>query len=488
MEGTKIPELFFKPRFLVVDDEKRIREGCQKTLTLLDFDVTTAESGALALERLEDEYFDIILLDLMMPGLSGMEVLAHVKAHHPDTVIIVITGYATLEHAVQAMKKGAFDFISKPFSPEDLRKVVSKAINYIRTLEDIANEKSRTLALINHLSAGVMATDAQKNIALANPAALRMMDFRGDAVGRPVTEIIQDEELNKLIDRALSMPSDEFTEMTLELDFGSKGPDEETVLARCVPFRDRLGRNLGAITVLRDITAQKKMDQLKSDFVSMVAHEIRSPMNTVMAQIKVILDGLAGETTAKQKDILGRAAEKIKNLGDLATELLDLAKIESGLITQEKELLDLSEVIAEQVDFYQISAQEKAIHMDFTSKGPLPAILGNHHNMEEVFSNLISNAIKYSPSGAKINITAGGENNYLCIKVSDTGYGIPEDEIDHIFDRFYRVKDDNTRFITGTGMGLAIVRSIVKAHNGMVRVESKPGQGTTFEISIPIAG
>ena len=152
----------FVPRILVVDDEKRIRQGCQKTLTLEGFEVALAESGDLAVEQLKNEHFDIILLDLMMPGLSGMDVLAHVKALHPDTVIIVITGYATLEHAIEAMKKGAFDFISKPFSPQDLRNVVAKAIEYIRTLEDIATEKSRVRVLINHLSGGVMATDAEK--------------------------------------------------------------------------------------------------------------------------------------------------------------------------------------------------------------------------------------------------------------------------------------------------------------------------------------
>lgn len=485
-EEEKIPELAFKPRFLVVDDEKRIREGCEKTLTLEDFEVVTAESGAAALEILARKYFDIILLDLVMPGLSGMEVLTYAKDHYSGTVVIVITGYATLEHAVEAMKKGAFDFISKPFSPDELRDVISKAIKHIRTLEDIAHEKSRARALINHLSAGVIATDSQKKIALANPAALRMMNFFGDAIGQPVKAVVRDEALNELIGRAMTMPSDKFAEMTMELDFGGEGSNEETVLARCVPFRDHLGRNLGAVTVLRDITAQKKVDQLKTDFVSMVAHEIRGPMNTVMAQLKVVLGGLAGDVTPKQGEVLTRCLEKIRNLADLATELLDLARIESGLVTQERGLLNLSEIITEQVDFYRDSAREKEIRIDFRPAEDLPPILGNRHNMQEVFSNLISNAIKYSPNGAEIDITAEEENNFLCIRVRDTGYGIPEDEIGYIFDRFYRVQNDKTRFITGTGLGLAIVRSVVKAHDGMVNVTSKPDEGTSFEVFLPV--
>ena len=131
-----------------------------------------------------------------------------------------------------------------------------------------------------------------------------------------------------MIDQALSMPENEFAELTTELDFEGKGDDEKTILGvRCAPFRDRLGRNLGTLTVLLDITAQKKIDQLKSDFVSMVAHEIRSPMNTVLAQLNVVLDGLAGGVTQKQQEILTKSSEKIKNFSDLSTELVDLASI-----------------------------------------------------------------------------------------------------------------------------------------------------------------
>ncbi|MDY6880509.1 MAG: response regulator [Desulfatiglans sp.] len=477
----------FVPRILVVDDEKRIRQGCQKTLTLEGFEVALAESGDLAVEQLKNEHFDIILLDLMMPGLSGMDVLAHVKALHPDTVIIVITGYATLEHAIEAMKKGAFDFISKPFSPQDLRNVVAKAIEYIRTLEDIATEKSRVRVLINHLSGGVMATDAEKKIALANPAFLRMMNYRDEAIGKPVAEVVRDIKLNQMIDQALSMPKNEFTELTAELDFESKGDEGGTVLGvRCIPFRDRVGRTLGSITALHDITTQKKIEQLKSDFVSMVAHEIRSPMNSVMAQLKVVLDGLAGEVTPKQNEILSRASEKIEILVNLSSELLDLSRIESGLITQEKEKLDISEILSEQVVFYETLAQEKDITLNFSKPDALPTVMGNRYNMEEVFSNLIGNAIKYTPPKGRVLISAVIEKNNLCISVGDNGFGIPEDEIDKVFDRFYRVKNDKTRNITGTGLGLSIVKSIVKAHDGMVNVVSEVDHGTTFSIYIPI--
>jgi two-component system phosphate regulon sensor histidine kinase PhoR len=332
-----------------------------------------------------------------------------------------------------------------------------------------------------------MATDTQKRVALANPAFLKMMNYRGECVGRPVKDVINNDKLIQMIDQALAMTDDEFVELTMELTLGGKGEGEETILgARCVPFRDRVGRNLGAITVLHDITTQKKMDELKSDFVSMVAHEIRSPLNSVLAQLKVILDGLAGDLTEKQRDILNRSSDRIKALSDLSTELLDLARIESGLITQEKEPLKMGEILKDQSKFYEAKAKEKGIKLETTLLPELPHLLGSRMNMEEVISNLISNAIRYTPEGGRVTLDAAVKDNYLCISVRDTGFGIPKEDLGRIFDRFYRVKNEKTRFIAGTGLGLSIVKSIVEAHHGMIEVESEIDHGTTFYIYLPI--
>ncbi|MCP4687868.1 MAG: PAS domain-containing protein, partial [Desulfobacterales bacterium] len=307
-------------------------------------------------------------------------------------------GYATLEHSIEAMKKGAFDFIPKPFTPDQLRVVTSKAIKHTRALRDIADARSRLRVMVNQLSDGVMTTDSQKRVVLANPAFLRMIGHPGERViGRGVEEFITHESLLGFIDQALATPPDHFKEITGELNTGEDG---EIVLgASSAPFRDRSGLNIGAITVLRDITALKKMDRMKSDFVSMVSHEIRGPMNSLQMQIKVILDGLAGEVTEKQRQILERASGKIDNLVNMASELLDLARIESGLITREKEELDMSELLADQADFHQPRALEEGIRIHLEPLPPLPLILANPGNMEEILSNLITNAVKYSPRG-----------------------------------------------------------------------------------------
>jgi two-component system phosphate regulon sensor histidine kinase PhoR len=477
----------FKPKILIVDDEKRIRDTCSRMLVNEGFEVARAESGESGLEMIQREHFDIVLLDLMMPGMSGMETLVHVRELHPDTVVIVITGYATLDHAVEAMKKGALDFISKPFSPQDLRVMITKATRFIGTLQDIATEKSRMRVLINHLADGVLATDAKRQVVLANPAFLKMVGYQGAGViGCPVTEWLENGILLEMIDRALAMPSEEVVELSEEIEM-VKGPaSKKTLHARCIPFRDRMGRNLGAVALLNDITALKEINQVKSDFVSMVAHEIQNPMNTTLTQIKILTDSLAGPLTDNQRHILTRTSQRIKSLSDMAAELLDLAKIESGLITLEKMTFDPADILREQVALHQAQSREKNISLQLDPLPELPLLLANRINIEEVVANLITNAIRYTPEGGRIHVSAKTDNECLFIRVNDTGIGIAPEEIEHIFKRFYRVKNNQTRHIVGTGLGLPIVKSIVEAHNGSIAVTSEPGSGSTFTVRLPI--
>ena len=476
------------PRILIIDDEPRIRDACMLVLSDKGFDVAAAPDGEEGLQMIKEKHYDIVLVDLMMPTISGFDVVSEVRNHHPDTVVIVITGYATLEHSIEAMKKGAFDFIPKPFTPDQLRAVVDKALRYTTALQDIADTKSRLGVMVNRLTDGVMTTDAQKLIVQVNPAFLHMIGYHGEeVVGRHVTDIIHNDNLLESIEQAINMSPDTFTEITEEIQF-TENSEEKIFSARCAPFRGRMNENLGTITVLHDITTLKKMDQMKSDFVSMVSHEIRSPMNSLLMQLKIIGDGLAGAVTEKQQEILQRASEKILNLNNLVTELLDLSRIESGLIAHEKEQVDMGKLLVEQKIFHSPYAKEKQINILVNCSDNLPLIFANRQNMEEVFSNLITNAIKYSPSGGSITISAATENEYLKLQVADTGFGIAEEDLEKIFTRFYRVKDSNTRQIHGTGLGLAIVKSIIESHHGKISVASEVGSGTTFTVFLPLAG
>jgi two-component system, OmpR family, phosphate regulon sensor histidine kinase PhoR len=332
-----------------------------------------------------------------------------------------------------------------------------------------------------------MATDNRKQVVLANPAFLRMVNCATESViGRSSGEVVCNDRIEALIDKALSMPAEEFAELADELNGDSAADQNGRVFnARCIPFRDRVGRNLGSITVLHDITAQKRMDQIKSDFVSMVSHEIRSPLNSVLMQLQVVQDGLAGEVTEKQQEILARVYEKVKGLVSLSTELLDIARIESGLISQEKEQVDVAEVLKDQVGFHCARAEARKLSLGLGQISNLTPVLANRRNMEEVLSNLITNAINYTPEGGQIRVSAGMDGDYLRVSVADTGVGIPKQEQEKIFAPFYRVKDEKTRFVVGTGLGLSIIKSIVEAHNGWIRVESEPGRGSAFHVYMP---
>uniref|UniRef100_A0A7C4RSS7 histidine kinase n=1 Tax=Desulfatirhabdium butyrativorans TaxID=340467 RepID=A0A7C4RSS7_9BACT len=479
-------------RILVIDDEARIREACRMVLQDCGYEVTLASDGNQGLDRIQESFFDIVLLDLMMPELSGLDVLARIHECYPDTVVIVITGYATVEHSVDAMKKGAFDFIPKPFSPEQLRVTVSKAIDFNRALKDISETRSRLRTLVNRLSEGVMCINRQNRIVLANPTFLRMAASKTVSPwGLDYREVIGFEPLKDLVFQGTrGFQAEEgasFEETVHELVQGfDEAPEQTVMLVRIIPFRNRPGRLVGSIVVVNDITTLKHMDRMKSEFVSMVSHELRSPMNSVLMQLQVILEGLAGDLTPKQREILERAYEKIGNLAQMTTELLDLATIESGLMISEKTAVDMAAVIRAQVEFHRPKAESEAICLLAEAPQSLPPIRANRRNMEEVLSNLITNAIKYSPNGGVVTVSADLSGDYLAIRVKDTGLGMSEEDTKKIFQRFYRIRNEATRSIQGTGLGLAIVQKIVESHNGRISVESAPGKGSTFTVLLPL--
>ena len=204
-------------------------------------------------------------------------------------------------------------------------------------------------------------------------------------------------------------------------------------------------------------------------------------------QHKVILDGLVGELTDKQRKLLHRAHDKMQGLVALINDLLDLAKIESGHRHLEQTPLNLGEVLNEVVELLQARAEQEKIALEISVPSDLPQVLADRRGLEEVFTNLLTNAIKYSPDGGRVRVLVVSHIDYVEALVSDEGIGIEEDEIPKIFDKFYRVKHAKTRQVIGTGLGLAIVKNIIEAHRGSIDVESQVGRGTTFKVLLPAA-
>jgi two-component system phosphate regulon sensor histidine kinase PhoR len=487
-------------QILVIDDEQIMRDGCSRILSKDGWSVITTENGKLGLEEIKghSENIDVILLDLMMPGMSGMEVLDQVRAIDPNLLVIVITGYATVESAVEAMKKGAYDFIPKPFTPDQLRIVVRRALErrtlqkeaeFLRrerekSLRDIATEKSKIKTIINCMGDGVLVCDRDSCIVLSNPAASRMLKVsESSLIGTMLPQDNLHPELSKIIQETLTTAEKTYTSVSQELSIGESG--EIFLRAHTAPVRNDLNETLGSVTVLQDISHLKELDKMKSEFIAMVAHELRAPLAAVEQQLTVILNKMAGDITEKQEQLLGRAKERTRGLLTLIKDLLDLSKIEAGMMVQYKEPLSLQEVVQKVVDLMGAEADAKKLHLEFTVPPELPLINADRNSMEGTFTNLISNAIKYTPEGGKIWVTLNEEGDFIKATVSDTGIGIKKEDLPRIFDKFYRVKTVETRQIVGTGLGLSIVKSIVDAHLGSISVESEEANGTTFTVLLP---
>lgn len=483
---------------LVVDDEKAVRDGFERILNRSGLRVLKAPDGVNALEILEKEKIPIVLLDLKMPGMDGIEVLEHIRKLDESILVIIITGHGTIATAIKAMKQGAYDFISKPFEPDQLLIIINRAWEKIRltqeaeklelerrrTLSDLDAEKSRIRTIIEHLPNGVIVTNTKGQVVLMNSAFRKLLGFDSDLkTGKHIEEYIPDKGLCKLV-MEISQGK--------HVDYGDI-PDHEFALsnqkylmAKGQPVLGEKKECIGAVITIVDITTMKVLDQLKSDFVAKVSHELRSPLSTIHEQLAVLVRDIVGGVSEQDQFILARAKEKTRALIALIGDLLDLSRIEDGSICHDTKPVRLDESLEMVVDFLKSQAESKnqTLTLRFP-KDPLPEIIADSFALESIFGNLITNAIKYTQNGGeiKVNVDMAGIN--IRVSVTDNGFGIADKYLDKIFERFFRIKDDKTRYITGTGLGLPIVKELLETMGGRIHVESRPGKGTTFTVLLP---
>lgn len=484
---------------LVVDDEKIIRDGSERILTREGWRAETAENGERGLELINSNGFEILLLDLMMPGINGIEVLKRAKEIKPDLLVIVITGYATIENAVGAMKNGAYDFIPKPFTPDQLRIVVRRALDKInlqreakllriereKSLQDVANEKSRTLTIINYMADGVLVTDEKGYIVLNNPAVTRMLGMEEESTkGKHIFDWAGNEELAQMVEQVTNMENSGSSQrISRELAWGN--PPKNFYMAHSAPVRNELGEILGSVTIFNDVTWFKELDQMKSDFVDMVSHELRSPLGSIRQQISLFTEGLVGELNGEQNRKLSRVQSRIDGLIGMINNLLDLSRMESGCLVQQKEMITIPDIIEEVVELMGPEAKKKNLTFNLNIDQDLYSLHADRQSMETVFTNLLNNAIKYNIEGGDISIDARNRGEFIEIRVSDAGVGIAKADLPRIFDKFFRIRTEHTRKVIGSGLGLPLVKTIVEAHLGTIKVESKPEEGTTFIVNLP---
>jgi CheY-like chemotaxis protein len=248
---------------LIIDDEERVRQACRRVLEPEGYTVSEAAHGRQGLVMIQKDKPDLVLVDLMMPVMDGTEVLGALRRDHPDLAVVVITGYATMDRAVEAMKLGADDFLAKPFRPQDLRLVVDRALRRVRTLEDLATEKSRYRVLVQALTNGVLVVDATGRVALANPALRRLLECGGDCHQRPAEEVLPCPQVVETLRQVLAEPQTE--PVTAACSITPAGEDEpRTMQVNCAPFLDGRGHLMGAVAVFDDVSAHLRVAEIQT--------------------------------------------------------------------------------------------------------------------------------------------------------------------------------------------------------------------------------
>jgi len=484
---------------LVVDDERGIREGCRRILTSNDHNVEVAENGQQGFDLIQKNDYDLVLVDLMMPVMGGLEMMEKALENNPALIMIVITGFATVETAVDAMKHGAYDYIPKPFAPDQLLTVVNRGLEKHRLqqqtkqlmeerdrrLLEVANEKSKIHTIVNSMVDGVLVINRDQQLVLWNPAAMKMLNIKKKLEpGQELVKSISHTELIRMINKAIDPTSAHYTSLSEEIELSE--PELQTLMANVSVVRDENKEMLGVVCIIRDITQLKEIDRVKSQFVSMVAHELRAPLSAIENYITTYLTGAAGDDPEFNRNMLERSKQRAHSLLNLVEDLLQISRMEYQTVSRKKELLDVTEIISNTVELLKPQGKDKNLKFETKIPKPCPTIEADREEMEQLFTNLISNAVKYNVENGSVSVILESTDNFLEIKIKDIGIGLAENDLTQVFDEFYRVSREETRYTTGTGLGLAIVKKIVENHLGIINVESELNKGSTFIISFPI--
>jgi signal transduction histidine kinase len=260
------------------------------------------------------------------------------------------------------------------------------------------------------------------------------------------------------------------------------GNEEKFYRPRAVPILDS-GRNpAGVVLILQDITQQRRQDEMKSGVISTVSHQLKTPLTSIRMAIHLLLDEKSGALTPKQEDLLVTAREDADRLHTIVEELLDIGRIGSGKVRMDLSPLLPQRMVLEGLEPYRSAARDQGVSIVVDVPEDLPQVWADPTRIAHVFANLLSNALKYTPPGGKVSLSARAEEETVRFRISDTGIGIPDRYIPRIFEQFFRVPEQGPG--TGAGLGLAIVKEIVEAHGGTVGVESREGEGSTFLFSL----
>ncbi|MCT4594312.1 MAG: cell wall metabolism sensor histidine kinase WalK [Anaeromicrobium sp.] len=383
------------------------------------------------------------------------------------------------------MARGDFNQVVEVKSDDEIGQL-AEMFNYVRaklnvTLSQISSEKSKLETILSYMADGLIAVNNYDEIIHANPTAMEMLGLK--------EEDIKNKSYNEIMNKLNENLSLKYIQKNRRL---SNYTGKETLRigdsilsASYAPYMDEKGRKAGVVMVLQDITKRQELDNMRKEFVANVSHELKTPLTSIKSYTETLLDG-----ALEEKDLAVSFLQVVNSEADrmngLVRDLLQLSRLDSKKVLWNKKNSNLVKIGQDAVNKMEITAQNKNQTLSFITKNQFLSVYVDKDRIEQVIINIISNAIKYTPSEGHIQVKVYKDKNYAVASIKDNGIGIPKKAIPRLFERFYRVDKARSREMGGTGLGLSIAKQIVVAHDGEIFVESKEGMGTEVFIKIPI--
>ncbi|MGI9533635.1 MAG: response regulator [Thermodesulfobacteriota bacterium] len=490
-----------KKRILIVDDELLILRIISDILSKEGYEVKTAINFHNASQLLEEEKFDVVITDIRMPEKSGIDLLEHVRKINSDIPVILMTGFASLETAVDAVKQGAHDYLTKPLDFNKLKRIVSQSIErhellssnkrLVKELQEInsnleikVSERTRELLnILNSANESIVTTDLDLIIKTSNPMTVEI--YGRDCVGQKLDELIGGVNFKTIIPKILK-DSNYITKH--EVKFGDK--HLEMSLSQLVDFDTK--EAFGVIVITDDITDKKKLEvqllqSAKMSAVGQLAAGVAHEFNNV-------LSGIVGYTSlAMSRNDVDKIREDLTVVDKASNRAIEVVRKLLAFSRQKDEkysLTNLDDVVDDSVSLVSNTLEKEGVKV-LKHFGKTPPVKVNQGEIQQVILNLVINAkhaidanTEISSEDKVIGITTEAVDNFVKLDISDTGIGIPKENIPKIFEPFFSTKDRNSKE-PGTGLGLPITYAIIERHGGSIDVDSEIGKGTTFTIWIP---
>lgn len=362
-----------------------------------------------------------------------------------------------------------------------------------RRIAAVAEDRTRFSAVLSEMVEGVLVLDRVGRVLLVNPAMERMLGCRAEeAIGHRWIEVVRQHDLNELIAAVLTRGEPMAAEIALDEPDGKQRSSVTREGARTYAVQGSVARRPDAtdderrsVFVFHDVTALKRLERVRSDFIANVSHELRTPLTSIIGYLEALLDG-AQDDAGRREEFLRTMKAHADRLNALVADLLQLSQIESGEYRWRRETVDVAELARRSTELVAPLARRKQITLRGPDQTTGIEITADPEKLTEVLLNLLDNALKYTEDGGTVEVTVESGGGMAVIRVSDTGLGIPPADLERIFERFYRVDRARSRALGGTGLGLSIVKHIVDAHGGTVAVDSRLGRGSTFTVRLPL--